>query len=99
MCEYCDMTLVNTQTACKDYFIHKPFTLRDEHTGKRIKADSDHPVMYLREYRTGGDHTWSLICEFADEGGTVVESSVIYCPRCGDKLVGKNNELTEDTYV
>ena len=99
MCEYCDMTLVNTQTACKDYFIHKPFTLRDEHTGKRIKADGDHPVMYLREYRTGGGHTWSLICEFADEGGTVVESSVIYCPRCGDKLVGKNNKLVEDIYV
>lgn len=91
MCEYCDMTLVNTERACKDYFIHKPFYLKDEYTGKRIKADGYHPTMYLREYRPSGDHTWSLICEFADEGGTVVEAPVIYCPRCGDKLVGKNN--------
>ncbi len=47
--------------------------------------------MYLREYRPDGDHIWSLICELADDKGTVIEMPVIYCPRCGDKLVGKNN--------
>lgn len=88
MCEYCDMTLMHT---CKDYFTHKPFDLKDEYTGKRIKADGNHPVMYLREYRPAGDHIWSLICEFADNYGTVVETPVIYYPKCGDKLVGKNN--------
>lgn len=91
MCEHCDMTLVNVETACKDYFIHKPFYIRDEHTGRRIKANGNYPMMYLREYRNVGSHTWSLICEFADDNGTVVEMPIIYCPRCGDKLVGKNN--------
>lgn len=89
MCEYCDMTLVNVEHACEDYFIHKPLHLRDDYNGKRIKADGNHPIMYLREYRKS--NTWGLVCEFADSCGTIVETPVIYCPRCGDKLVGKNN--------
>lgn len=88
MCEYCDMTLVDVEHACEDYFIHKPFCLRDEHTNKRIKADGNHSLMYLREYRKA--KVWSIICEFADDYGTVVEIPIIYCPRCGNKLAGKN---------
>lgn len=91
MCEYCDMTLVDKEHTCDDYFIHKPFKIKDEHTKKRIKANGEYPIMYLREYRPSGSHIWSLICEFADDGGTIIEMPVIYCPRCGDKLVGKNN--------
>ena len=91
MCEYCDMTLVNKEHARRDYFTHKPFYLINERTGKRIKADGNNPVMYLREYRPDGDHVWSLVVEFADEHDTVVESPILYCPRCGDALVGKNN--------
>lgn len=90
MCEYCDMTLVNVENACKDYFIHKSFYIIDEHTRKCIKADGEHPVMYLREYRTDGSRVWSLICEFADDEGTVIEMPVIYCPKCGDNLAEKN---------
>lgn len=89
MCQYCDMTLVNVEYACEDYFIHKPLHVRDDFTGKRIKADGNHPIMYLREYRK--THTWALVCEFADDNGTVIETPIIYCPRCGDKLVGKSN--------
>ena len=89
MCEYCDMTLVDVEHACKDYFVHKPFHIRND-TGKRIKANGDYPIMYLREYRQSGSHTWSLICEFADDKGTIIEMPVIYCPRCGNKLVGRN---------
>ena len=96
MCEYCDMTLVNVETACKDYFIHKPLHLRDEHTGKRIKANGEYPIMYLREYRNDGSNTWSLICEFADEAGTVIESPIIYCPRCGDHLIGRERRMSND---
>ena len=51
MCEYCDMTLVDVEHACPDYFIHKPLHLIDEYSGKRIKADGYNPIMYLREYR------------------------------------------------
>lgn len=92
MCQYCDMTLVDVEHACKDYFIHKPLPIRNDYTGKRIKADGNHPIMYLREYRLSGSHVWSLICEFADEEGTVIETPICYCPRCGDRLIGKNNE-------
>lgn len=90
MCEYCDMTLVDIENACEKYFIHKPFYIRDDFTGKRIKADGNHSMMYLREYRNIGSNTWSLICEFADNKGAVIEMPVIYCPRCGGKLVGSN---------
>lgn len=89
MCEYCDMTLVDVENACDEYFIHKPLHLKDDYTNKRIKADGNHPMMYLREYRQSKTHTWGLVCEFSDEAGTVVETPVIYCPRCGDKLVGR----------
>lgn len=91
MCSYCNMTEVDKEHACKKYFIHKPFVLADEHTHKLIKTDGEHPVMYLREYRTEGGHIWSLIIELADEVGTVVETPVLHCPICGDKLTGKNN--------
>lgn len=90
-CEYCDMTSVNKEHACKDYFIHKSFSLIDAHTKKHIEADGTHPEMYLREYRNEGLHLWSLIVEFADEAGTVVELPISYCPICGNKLIGKNN--------
>lgn len=89
MCEYCDMTLVNVEHASPEYFIHKPFYVRDDHTGRRIKADGNHATMYLREYRNVGSHTWSIICEFTDDAGSIVETPIIYCPRCGDKLVGR----------
>ena len=85
MCEYCDMTLVNVENACEEYFIHKPLHLRDDHTYKRIKADGEHPIMYLREYRKST--LWQLVCEFADDNGTVVASPIIYCPRCGRDLL------------
>lgn len=96
MCKYCDMSLVNIETACKDYFIHRPFYLKNEHTKKRIKADGTNPVTYLREYRNNGSHTWSLICEFADEAGAVVESPIIYCPICGDRLIGRERRMSND---
>ena len=89
MCEYCDMTLVDVGHSCKDYFIHKPFHLYDDFNGKRIKANGENPTMYLREYRRVG--LWDLICEFADDHGMVVRTPIIYCPRCGQKLVGTNN--------
>ena len=85
MYSYCNRTQVDIDNACKEYFIHKPLPLKDEHTQQPIKADGEHPVMYLREYRTAGS-TWSLICEFADDAGNVVELPIIYCPRCGSKL-------------
>lgn len=90
MCDYCDMTDVNVEHACKDYFIHKPFYLVNEHTHEILKANGNNPVLYLREYREV-DH-WSLICEFADDAGTVVEATVSHCPRCGRKLEGTNKE-------
>lgn len=90
MCEYCDMTLVDIENSCDEYFIHKPLNLRNDSTYRRIKADGNHPIMYLREYRQSKTHTWSLVCEFADEAGTVVVTPIVYCPRCGDKLVGRN---------
>lgn len=89
MCEYCDMTLVDVEHASPEYFIHKPFYIIDDHTRRRIKADGNHSIMYLREYRNAGSHTWSIICEFADDVGNVVEMPIIYCPRCGDDLVGR----------
>ena len=91
MCSYCSMTSVNKEHACKEYFIHKAFAFADEHTHELIKSDVEHPVMYLREYRNEGGHVWSLIIELADDAGTVLETPAMYCPRCGDKLTGKNN--------
>lgn len=84
MCDYCDKTDVDVEHANKDYFIHKPFYLINEYTHEVLKANGNNPVLYLREYRTI-DH-WSLICEFADDVGMVVESPVSYCPKCGRKL-------------
>ena len=95
MCKYCDMSIVDPEIASPEYYIHRPFYLLDDHTRKRIKADGNHPIMYLREYRNNiGCHTWSIICEFADDPGRVVETPVIYCPVCGDKLIGR--ELIEE---
>lgn len=84
MCDYCDKTDVNVEHANKDYFIHKPFYLVNEYTHEVLKADGNSPVLYLREYRT--IDRWSLICEFADDAGMVVESPISHCPRCGRKL-------------
>lgn len=92
MCKYCDTQLVNKERACPDYFIHKSFRLIDEHTKDQIKDNGDNPVMYLREYRKPLHPVWSLVVEFADEKGTVVESAVLYCPRCGRPLLEDNSE-------
>ena len=91
MCQYCDMTLVDVEHACDEYFIHKPLYVRNSENFKRIKADGNHPMMYLKEYRQTVTHIWALVCEFADDNGTVIETPICYCPKCGDKLVGKNN--------
>lgn len=91
MCEYCDMTLVYVE---EDSFIHKPLHIRNERTGKRIKADGNNPVMYLREYRKA--KSWSLICELTDDNCSVIETPVIYCPRCGRRLA--NAETTQIKY-
>lgn len=85
MCKYCNTDLVNKEYACKEYFIHEPFYLADAHTHKALEANGDNPVLYLREYRELD--CWSLICEFADDAGTVVEALVSHCPRCGRKLL------------
>lgn len=96
MCKYCDMTLVNKEKSCKEYYIHSPFYLRDEYDYKKIKANGYNPTMYLREYKKTG--IWSIICEFADDAGTVVETQVVYCPRCGKRLLGFNNDnICEET--
>ena len=89
MCDYCNMTDVNTKHACKDYFIHKPFFLVNEYTHEPLEANGSNPVLYLREYREV--NRWSLICEFADDAGMVVEAPVSHCPKCGRTLI-KNVE-------
>ena len=91
MCKYCDTSYIDVQYSCSDYFVHRPFYLRNDYNGKRIKADRNNPIMYLREYSKS--NTWSLICEFADEEGTVIETPIIYCPRCGNKLVRKKYKI------
>lgn len=96
MCEFCDNSFVNREHASDDYYIHKPLPLRNSHNHKRIKADGHHPMMYLKEYRPSGSHIWAIVCEFNDDNGTVVEIPAIYCPRCGDKLVGKETIFPED---
>ena len=95
MCKYCDTQLVNKEHACPEYFIHKSFRLIDEHTKDQIKDNGDNPVMYLREYRKPLHPVWSLVVEFADEKGTVVESAVLYCPRCGRLLLDDQKEIEE----
>ena len=90
MCQYCDMTLVAVN-ANEYYFKHKPMYVRNSKNYKRIKADGYSPMMYLKEYIHPGPHTWALVCEFNDDDETVIETPISYCPRCGDKLVGKNN--------
>lgn len=89
MCDYCDITDVNIKHACKEYFIHKSFFLVDEHTHELLKDTGYNPVMYLREYRDLD--RWSLICEFADDNGTVIEAPISYCPRCGRTLMKEEN--------
>ena len=84
MCDYCSKADVNVEHANKDYFIHKPFYLINEYTHEVLLANGRNPVLYLREYRNI-DH-WSLICEFADEEGMVIEAPIDHCPRCGRKL-------------
>ena len=51
MCKYCDMTEVNVEHACEDYFIHKSFRLQDDFNGKVIGNSGSYPHMYLREYK------------------------------------------------
>lgn len=90
MCKYCDMSYIDTQHSCPDYIIHRPLYLINGY-GKRIKADRSNLIMYLREYIKS--NTWSLICEFADE--TMIETPIIYCPRCGRKLVERKRTQNE----
>ena len=89
MCDCCDITNVNTIQA-NDYYMYKSFYLVDEYTHEVLEATGRNPVLYLRQYKLT-DH-WSLICEFADDKGTVIESPVNFCPICGDRLAGKNKE-------
>ena len=93
MCEFCDMTSVNLKHACDEYFIHKSFGVKNDETKKTIKAGGDNPVMYLREYRN--NERWSAVCEFADESGTVIETPVVFCPKCGRKLKQSNKRKGE----
>ena len=78
------MTEVNSEHACEDYFIHKPFRLQDDYDGKLIKNDKWHPCMYLREYRKTS--YWEIVIEFADDSGTVLRTQAVNCPKCGRKL-------------
>lgn len=88
MCEFCDMTSVNLEHACNEYFIHKSFNIQNDETKKTIKEDGNNPVIYLREYRK--NEKWSIVCELADKNGTVIETPVVFCPKCGRKLKQSN---------
>lgn len=90
MCDYCDMTFINEDRSCDEYLVHKPLYLKDENTRRRIKADWKHPIMFLKEYRRVG--IWHLVCKTPDDDTILVETPIIYCPRCGRKLAGFNNE-------
>ena len=83
MCKYCDMTEVDIKNS-SDYYIHKPFNLIDDYSQKVLVPNGNNPIMYLREYKKD---IWSLICEFADDKGTVVEMKINNCPKCGRKLI------------
>lgn len=84
MCKYCDMTEVNIEYACDDYFIHKSFRLQDDFNGKVIGNSESYPYMYLREYRN--TPYWEIVMEFADDAGTVLRTQAVHCPKCGRKL-------------
>ena len=91
MCRFCDTADANIKNTCKDYYIHNPFIVSDEHNQEVLEPDENNPIMYLREY-TKGDMKglWSLVCEFADDNGTVIETRVGCCPMCGRKLTKIN---------
>lgn len=93
MCKFCNMDSVNLKHACDEYFIHKLFEIQNDETKKAIRADGNNPVVYLREYRK--NEKWSIVCEFADVNGTVVEIPVSFCPMCGKKLKHSNKENEE----
>lgn len=82
------MTGVDTKHACPEYFIHEPLPLTDDFDKKVILPDRSSPVTYLREYRN--KNQWSLVCEFADDAGTVIETIITHCPKCGRNLTNCN---------
>lgn len=73
MCRFCNMTNVDIKNTCKDYYIHRPFVIINEYNQEVLEPNGNNPTMYLREYIKGDmKGFWSLICEFADDNGTVI---------------------------
>lgn len=94
MCKFCSVSFANVKYACEEYLIYKLFELKNDETKKSYNTDGNEPVMYLREYRQ--DKKWSVVCEFADNDGRVVETPVYFYKKCGRKLKDENKQGDEN---
>lgn len=91
-CKYCDNSFIlkeNSEVIC-----HRPFHLEDSNY-KRIKANGEKPLTYLEECINTKTHIWQMVTEINNEYKDELRVSVIYCPRCGQKLVGFNSTLLD----
>lgn len=48
--------------------------------------------MYLREEIVPETHLWQIVMELNNKDRDIIETPVIYCPRCGEKLICDNLE-------